>query len=118
MRTRTIYDDNGEILAEFKDGELVRGMYYTEPETHFVRGEIEGYESPASGEWIDSRRKRREDFKRTGTREWEGAETERKLAKQWEAENAKKMDAKIERGIHHVLNNLPERTRRVLLASQ
>lgn len=44
--------------------------------------DIPAYESPASGKWITSRAERREDFKRTGTREWAGMESERKEAAQ------------------------------------
>lgn len=47
--------------------------------------DIPAYESPASGKWITSRAERREDFKRTGCRPWEGMEAERQ-----EAERQKK----------------------------
>ena len=39
--------------------------------------DIPSYESPASGKWITSRAERREDFKRTNTREWEGMASEK-----------------------------------------
>ena len=41
-----------------------------------VFGDFEGYESPASGQWIDGKRQRREDFARTGTRAYEDGEQE------------------------------------------
>jgi len=36
-----------------------------------VFGDLEGYESPASGKWIEGRRARADDFVRTGSRAWE-----------------------------------------------
>lgn len=39
-----------------------------------VFGDYEGYESPASGRWIDGKRQRIEDFARTGTRPYEDGE--------------------------------------------
>ena len=36
-----------------------------------VFGDFEGYESPASGRWVEGKRQRREDFARTGTRAFE-----------------------------------------------
>ena len=40
--------------------------------------DIPSYQSPASGKWITSRAERREDFKRTETREWEGLDSEKR----------------------------------------
>lgn len=36
-----------------------------------VRGDITPYQSPVTGQWIDSKRQRREDLKRSGCVEWE-----------------------------------------------
>ena len=51
--------------------------------------DIPAYESPATGRWITSRSERREDFKRSGCREWEGIAAEKQEAakqKQYEEE--------------------------------
>ncbi len=39
-----------------------------------VFGDYEGYESPASGKWIEGRRARERDFAETGTRPYEPGE--------------------------------------------
>lgn len=39
-----------------------------------VFSDYEGYESPASGKWVEGRAARREDFARTGTRPYEDGE--------------------------------------------
>lgn len=41
-----------------------------------VFGDFAGYESPASGRWIEGRRARRDDFERTGTRPFEEGDHE------------------------------------------
>ena len=57
------------------------------------------YESPASGKWITSKAERRDDFKRTNTREWEGIEVEKQEAARQlaykEAEDDKKLDEAV-----------------------
>jgi hypothetical protein len=107
MRTRYVQID-GELIEIPRD-------YTPEPVSHYVMGDIEPYESPASGEVITSRSKRREDFKRTGTREWEGLQNEKAEIARQQAYEAVKQDQRLEKNIHFVLNNLSERTRRALL---
>lgn len=58
--------------------------------------DIPAYQSPASGKWITSRTERREDFKRTGCREWEGIETERQEAAKRVAREDAKEDAALD----------------------
>ncbi len=41
-----------------------------------VFGDYEGYESPASGRWVEGRRARERDFAETGTRPYEDGERE------------------------------------------
>lgn len=50
-----------------------------------VRPDIQAYQSPATGKWVDSRAKRRDDLRRSGCIEWEPgireqAETNRQQA--------------------------------------
>jgi len=69
--------------------------------------DIAPYESPASGKWIASRAQRREDFKRTGTREWEGLEAEKNQAKRAREYAERKQDEALERTIGETIANLP-----------
>lgn len=59
----------------------------------------EAYESPASGKMITSKAERAKDFKATGTRPWEGLETEKQEAARQkaytEADEDKKLDATV-----------------------
>ena len=61
--------------------------------------DIPAYESPASGKWITSRSERKEDFKRTGTREWEGADSERRAAAKAKKEEEARQDQALDKTV-------------------
>lgn len=61
--------------------------------------DIPAYESPASGKWITSRAERREDFKRTGTRPWEGIKDERAEAAKQAKYAEQKADAVLDKTV-------------------
>jgi hypothetical protein len=69
--------------------------------------DIQAYESPASGKWITSRAQRREDFKRTGTREWEGLEAEKDQARRTREYADQAQDAALERTIGETIAAMP-----------
>ena len=53
-----------------------------------------GYQSPVTGLWVEGRKQRREDLKRTGSRPWEGKAAEEKEA----ARQRNYQDEKFDRG--------------------
>ena len=65
------------------------------------------YESPASGKMITSRNERREDMKRTGSRPWEGKESELKEAARQKAYEDAKDDAKLDHTVRTAWAALP-----------
>lgn len=69
--------------------------------------DIPAYESPATGKWITSRAERREDFKRSGCREWEGIESERKVQVQRTKDEAVKQDAALDATVRKAWAQLP-----------
>lgn len=56
----------------------------------------QGYVSHTSGKWIDTKRARDDDLKRTGCRPWEGIEQETKQKAKNDAHEEKKADAKLD----------------------
>jgi hypothetical protein len=80
----------------------------------FVWDDLPGYESPVSGLWVEGRRARREDLKRTGCRPWEGLEQERKEAARAEQRTAAKIDQIAERLAHQAWAQAPTRIRKIL----
>ena len=93
------FDSNYDTI--FKKPEVKAGRFRIDPETkkaipivdyynkygwpetkttHYIRGDIEPYMSPVTGEMITSRKAHREDLERTGSRVYEGREAEQKEA--------------------------------------
>ena len=62
-----------------------------------IFGDYEGYESPASGRWIEGRRARAEDLARTGCRPYDPGEKEDLLRRQ------KAQDAALDRAVDGVV---------------
>lgn len=78
--------------------------------------DIPAYESPASGKWITSRAQRREDFKRTGTRPWEGKEQEQKEAARQRQYDEAKADAALDHTVRKAWQELPDSKKAQALA--
>lgn len=79
--------------------------------------DIPAYESPASGKWITSRAERREDFKRTGTREYEGIESERKEAERQRKYEEDRQDKALEHTVRKAWADLPPSKKAAALAA-
>jgi putative FmdB family regulatory protein len=94
-------------FAQYRDpltcqcGEAAEKVVLSPPK---VFGDYEGYESPASGKWIEGRRAREEDFKRTGTRPYDPGEKE-ELPKRIAAAE-RQLDATIDAAVDQTLAEL------------
>ena len=100
----------------YKDGQAYEvGEDYTpDPVAPLVFGDLPSYQSPVTGLWVDGRRARREDLKRTGSRPWEGLEQERKESARQEAYREAKLDAHLTKTASEVFYQLPPEKRRIL----
>lgn len=80
----------------------------------YAQPDLPGYVSPTTGKWIDGRKARREDLKRSGSRPWEGMAAEKAEAarqRQYaEALQEKRLDEAARRAYHQ----LPPFKRRLL----
>lgn len=74
MRRRYVWSPEANALVE------VPTSWSQPPRGHFVQPDLPGYTSPVTGLWVEGRKARREDLKRTGSRPWEGREQEQKEA--------------------------------------
>lgn len=103
----------------FVDGEMVlvamNGIpLYREPkETPAVFDDLPGYESPIDGRWVEGRKARREDLRRSNSRPWEGIDQERKEADRIQRENSRALDNLAEKMAHRAWALAPERVRKV-----
>ena len=61
--------------------------------------DIPAYVSPVSGKWVNSRRERTGDLKRTDSRPWEGLEQEKKEAARQQAYREAAEDKALEKAV-------------------
>ena len=94
MRKRWIYV-NGEAIE-------ISEYQPPEPTGPAVMGDLPGYVSEATGLWIEGRKARREDLKRSGCRPWEGLETEKKEVVRQQAYREQQSDRALERAAGEV----------------
>jgi putative FmdB family regulatory protein len=79
-----------------------------------VQADLPGYTSPIDGRWIEGRRARTEDLKRSGCRPWEGMEAERKEAEKRSNEVDHVFERTIEAGVAEVYNGMSAESQRAL----
>src|SRR5258708_17940766 len=77
-----------------------------------VRGDLPGYESPIDGRWIEGRRARLEDLKRSGCRPYETGEKE--YHERARAQENARLDAAIDQSVEREFTALPTRKKELL----
>ena len=78
--------------------------------------DIPAYESPASGKMITSRAQRKEDFKRTQTRPWEGMDSEKREAARQKKYSEDASDKKLDNVVRQAWADLPPNKKAAALA--
>lgn len=86
----------------------VRGFVY------FPAAGGQGYVSPTSGKYIDSKRARTDDLKRSGCRPYEGFESESRQVAKDNAHEEKKSDEKLDSAVRQAYAQLSPEKRAVL----
>ncbi len=76
--------------------------------------DLPDYVSPVSGEVVSGRRQRREDLKRTGSRPWEGMESEKKEAARRTEAADKAYDQRLTTAVTKEFHQLSPEKRRIL----
>jgi hypothetical protein len=102
------------FIQDRETGELIPANQYTQAKTHYVMGDLPDYESPVDGRIVHGRKGRREDLKRTGSRPWEGMDTEAKEAARARAYDEAKADARLDAAARRAYHQLPPDMRRRL----
>jgi hypothetical protein len=105
MRRRYVYDPATKAMVEVSAR--------ASQALHFIQPDLPGYQSPVTGLWVEGRRARREDLRRTGSRPWEGMEQERKVAAKARAEHERKLDGLADGMARQAWAQAPERIRKV-----
>lgn len=107
-RRRYVFDEKLGKLVEIGITDRI------EPRAPTIIPDTPGYQSPVTGLWVEGRKARREDLKRTGSRPWEGMAAERKEADRQRAEIAKKQDQRLDQAIRRAYYQLSPEKRRIL----
>lgn len=94
--------------------ELVETAARQSPALHFIQPDLPGYESPIDGRWVEGRRARREDLKRSGCRPYEGFAQEKREADKVRLEADRRLDRKTGESVERAWAQFPSRMRRVL----
>ena len=91
----------GRFIQDPETGNMVPANEFQRPEpkrsnlpTPMIQVFTPG-RSPITGEWLETKRQMNEDMKRHGCREYEGFESEQKVANQWQAEQEKKFNKEM-----------------------
>lgn len=82
--------------------------------TLLLMPDLPGYQSPVTGLWVEGRRARREDLKRTGSRPYEGLAQEQKEAARQRQYHEQKLDASLTTAASEAFYQLPPQKRRIL----
>lgn len=107
-RRRFVWDPKlGELVEVSTD-------YNQAPRGHFVQPDLPGYQSPVTGLWVEGRKQRREDLKRTGSRPWEGREQEQKEADRRRAYDEQASDRRLDESARRAYYQLSPEKRRLL----
>ena len=109
MRRRFIQDsDTGELIEVGDDY-----MPELRADIHIIP-DLPGYESPTTGLWVEGRKQRREDLKRSGCRPWEGMEQEKKEAAKQRAYIDQHLESRLHENVMRTFHELPPEKRRIL----
>ena len=107
MRTRYIQDPKTLELIPADE-------YRTESDAPYFIPDTPGYLSPVTGLWVEGRKARTEDLKRTGSRPYEGREQEAKEASRQREYQDQKFDRTLTDSLSRQYYALPEKVRRQL----
>lgn len=108
MRRRFVWDPKLNELVE------IDPIARAEQHAPMVVPDLPGYQSPVTGLWVEGRKQRREDLKRTGSRPYEGLESERKEAARRVAYHEQAQDRRLEERAREVFYQMPPERRRIL----
>jgi hypothetical protein len=72
------------------------------------------YQSPITGKWIDTPSQRRDDMARSGSRPWEGLDSERKVADSRAKYEAKTADDALENAVVSAYHSLGDEKKAIL----
>lgn len=107
MTRRRFVQIQGELVEVSPD-------YFETPTGVLVVPDLPAYQSPVTGLWVEGRRQRREDLKRTHSRPYEGREQELKEAARADRYADQKLDASLTKSVSEAFHQMSPQKRRIL----
>lgn len=108
MRRRYVWSPEANALVE------VPTTFTQEQFAPMVVPDLPGYQSPVTGLWVDGRKQRREDLKRTDSRPYEGFEQEKKEAARRLAYSDQQHDRRLDESVRRAFHQMSPEKRRIL----
>jgi hypothetical protein len=106
MRRRYVYDPTTKEMVEVGARRSAA--------LHFIQPDLPGYESPIDGRWVEGRRARRDDLKRSNSRPYEGFAQEKREADKVRAQATERLNSMANERVERAWAQLPPRMKRVL----
>lgn len=98
---------NSKYYADPEQGWVDKLIMHAYPQRSAAVYVMPAYQSPISGEWIDTPSQRRNDFAKNNCRPWEGMEQEKKEAAKRAAYEEQAFDKGLEKTIEQSIKDLP-----------
>jgi hypothetical protein len=105
---------NGKYYDDPEQGWKDKLLMHAYPKRSASVYVMPSYQSPITGQWIDTPSQRREDMKRSGSRPWEGRDQELKEAQKRKENLEKETDKLAEKMAVTAWQQLPEQHREAL----
>lgn len=105
---------NAKYYEDPEQGWRDKLMMHAYPKRSAAVYVMPSYQSPITGQWIDTPSQRREDMARNNCRPWEGLEAEKQEAAKRGADEEAKADAKLESAISQTLADMPREKKEIL----
>ncbi len=107
-RRRFVWSPEANALVE------VDTSYKQQQVAPTIIPDIPDYVSPVTGLWVNGRKQRREDMKRTGSRPWEGMAQEKKEAQRREAYKEERFHQSLDKAARTAFHQMSPEKRRIL----
>ena len=107
-------DCNSKYYSDPEQGWRDKLMMHAFPKRTASLYVMPAYQSPITGKWIDTPSQRRDDMARSGSRPWEGLDSERKVADSRAKYEAKAADDALENAVVSAYHSLGDEKKAIL----
>jgi len=110
----TWLENNAKYYMDPEQGWVDKLMMHAYPRRTASVYVMPAYQSPITGKWIDTPSQRRDDMARSGSRPWEGMDSERKVAENRVKSEAKASEDSLEKAAVDAWHSLGDEKKSLL----